>query len=61
MMPVGIVRKTKNNDNKKYREHTEWMEGKKIGRPKQRWVFDPQQYDDFNAGLTPVGHWEKIQ
>jgi hypothetical protein len=35
--PVGIIATTtrKNNDNKKYREATDWLAGKKIGRPKQ--------------------------
>jgi hypothetical protein len=35
-MPMGIVKKTKNNDNKLYREHAEWLVGKKIGRPHQQ-------------------------
>ena len=37
-MPAGVVKKTKNNDNKKYRENAEWQTGKKLGRKKQ--VFD---------------------
>jgi hypothetical protein len=39
-MPAGIQKKTKDNSKKKYREHDEWMEGKKLGRPKQ--VFNPE-------------------
>ena len=39
-MPAGIQKKTKDNSGKKYREHEEWMEGKKLGRPKQ--VFNPE-------------------
>ena len=35
-MPVGVVKKTKNNDNKNYRSRAEWMEGKKLGRPQQQ-------------------------
>lgn len=46
MKPVGIVTKTKDNARKKYREHAEWMKGKKIGRPKQVWVN---------------GHWGKYE
>jgi hypothetical protein len=39
-MPAGIQKKTKDNSKKKYREHDEWMEGKKLGRPKQ--VFNTE-------------------
>lgn len=44
-MPAGVSKKTKDNSRKKYREHQEWMEGKKLGRPHQQWVN---------------GHWAKI-
>jgi hypothetical protein len=37
-MPAGIVKKTKDNSRKKWREREMWMAGKKINRPKQ--VFD---------------------
>jgi hypothetical protein len=37
-MPAGIVKKTKDNSRKKWREHQEWQKGKRLGRPKQ--VFD---------------------
>lgn len=47
-LPVGVTKKTKNNGKKNYRAHDEWMEGKKLGRRKQRWVPD-----------IP-GHWEKV-
>jgi hypothetical protein len=46
-MPAGVVKKTKNNDNKKYRENAEWQTGKKLGRKKQK----------FNA---ETNSWEKV-
>lgn len=39
-MPAGIQKKTKDNSKKLYRNHSEWLEGKKLGRPKQ--VFNPE-------------------
>ena len=45
--PVGIAAKQKDNSNKKWREHNEWMAGKKIGRAKQK----------FNA---ETNSWEKV-
>ena len=36
--PEGIIKKTKNNDHKKYREAKDFAEGKRVGRPKQQWV-----------------------
>ena len=56
-MPAGVVKKTKNNDNKHYREHDEWMQGKKIGRKKQRWVNGDGPLGVFIAN---GGHWEKV-
>jgi hypothetical protein len=50
--PAGIVKKTKNNGNKKYRENEEWQKAKKLGRRKQLWVWD----DEANK----IGHWEKV-
>lgn len=46
-MPMGIVKKTKDNSKKKYREHDEWQAGKKLGRKKQK----------FNA---ETNSWEKV-
>jgi hypothetical protein len=45
--PAGLATKTKDNSRKKFREHDEWMEGKRIGRPAQQ----------FNAELNT---WAKI-
>jgi hypothetical protein len=54
-MPAGITRKTKNNSNKKFREHDEWMKGKKLGRPAQQFnaetntwakVMEPRKVSD---------------
>lgn len=50
--PVGLQSKLKDNSNKKYREHDEWMLGKKIGRKKQQWVWDDEAQN--------LGHWEKV-
>lgn len=32
----------KTNHNKNFAAHREWMEKKKVGRPKQVWELDPQ-------------------
>jgi hypothetical protein len=56
--PVGLTLKRKNNDNKKYRENAEWQAGKKLGRPKQVWVWDEPMA--VAAGIQPEGHWEKV-
>jgi hypothetical protein len=44
--PVGIQKKLKDNSAKKFREREEWMQGKKLGRPKQVFVD---------------GRWEKVK
>lgn len=49
--PAGLLSKLKDNSKKLYRNHEEWMAGKKLGRPKQVWV----QFGD-----NPKGHWEKV-
>jgi len=50
--PVGLTLKRKNNDHKKYRENAEWQAGKKLGRPKQVWVWcNPR---------CSKGKWEKV-
>lgn len=50
--PAGVQAKLKNNGDKKYREHADWMDGKKVGRKKQRWVWDNEAEN--------LGHWEKV-
>jgi hypothetical protein len=60
--PVGVTARVKDNSRKKFKEHDEWMEGKKIGRPKQRWVWDVEPYE-LNPDTTDMGgcgHWEKV-
>lgn len=54
--PARMTQKTKDNSKKNYRERKEWMQGKKIGRPKQVWV------DDTPTHLIgeSEGHWEKV-
>ena len=36
--PAGILKKTKNNDHKNFREREDWLLGKKLGRAKQVFV-----------------------
>lgn len=33
-------------------EHDRWMQKKKVGRPKQIWVWDCRAFNE--------GHWEKV-
>jgi hypothetical protein len=66
--PVGIVVKTKDNSKKKYREHDEWMRGKKLGRPKQVFVDtrmgmsidEIESLSDAQILALPKPHWEKV-
>jgi hypothetical protein len=60
--PVGVTAKVKDNSRKKFRKHDEWMEGKKIGRPKQRWVWDVEPCSDGVSKYNGpgIGHWEKV-
>jgi hypothetical protein len=55
--PVGLKTTLKDNSKKLYRNHTEWMKGKRLGRPKQQWVDDTPQ----NLIGESEGHWEKVQ
>ena len=57
--PAGIIKKTKDNSNKKYRENSEWQKGKRLGRPKQVWVYDELERGASATSDTP-GHWEKV-
>jgi hypothetical protein len=75
-IPAGITRKTKDNSNKNYRENAEWMQGKRIGRPKQVWVDSTinglplplyMTVDEIEAAINEdtiktyvAGHWEKV-
>lgn len=47
----------KQNYNKNYTTHAEWMEGKKLGRRKQIWV--PETFVEHTGQLVD-GHWEKV-
>lgn len=50
----------KSQKTKNYQAHEEWMVAKKIGRPKQVWIWDvapSTRGDSFDPGF---GHWEKI-
>jgi hypothetical protein len=54
--PEGIVKRTKDNSRKQPYQREQWMLGKKLGRPKQRWVYDNGTHW---AGVGS-GHWEKV-
>lgn len=56
--PEGITKKTKDNSRKHPHMREEWMAGKKLGRPKQIWVWDATPMEEI--GETDIGHWEKI-
>jgi hypothetical protein len=63
-MPVGITRKTKDNSKKLHRNREGWMDGKKLGRKKQVWVWDvePLFVEENDGGITHYtgsGHWEE--
>lgn len=65
--PAGLQSKLKDNSNKKYREHADWEAGKKVGRKKQRWVWDQEPLtvtaNDGSKSVIPntgFGHWEKV-
>ena len=42
--PDGIAKKTKDNSRKNYRAHDEWIQGKRLGRPKQRFDERTQEW-----------------
>ena len=46
------------NQAKNPRAHDEWMQGKKIGRPKQKFVDEPSMSDVL--GGFRGGRWEKV-
>lgn len=61
--PAGTQRSLKDNSKKNYRVREEWMQGKRIGRPKQRWVPDEVMSDVVTRNIlgTIPGHWEKVK
>jgi hypothetical protein len=54
--PEGLKSKLKDNSKKLHRNRAEWMAGKKLGRPKQVFVYNNGH---GWAGLDS-GHWEKV-
>lgn len=66
--PAGVTAKTKDNSKKKFREHEEWMVGKKIGRPKQVYVDtrigmsikEVEKLTDAEILALPKPGWEKV-
>ena len=59
--PVGVTQKTKDNSRKKFREHDEWMEAKKLGRRKQVWMAEEAMVDAVSGRILGVvaGRWKK--
>jgi hypothetical protein len=66
--PAGVITKTKDNSKKKPHERELWMQGKKIGRPKQVYVDtrigmsieEIEQLSDAQILALPKPHWEKV-
>ena len=54
--PIG-TKVTKDNSRKLYSNRKDWMAGKKLGRPKQAWVWEEPMV--MPAGEQPTGHWTK--
>jgi hypothetical protein len=52
--PEGITKKTKDNSHKKPYEREQWQKGKRIGRPKQRWVEATLYGVPFTEDMTPA-------
>lgn len=63
MRPAGIARATKDNSGKHPQQAEEFREGKKIGRPKQRWIWDIEPTDTLHPEFVAggIGHWEKVK
>jgi hypothetical protein len=55
--PAGVAKATKDNSNKHPHIREEFTKGKKLGRPKQRWVSAVW----YAGTLRELGHWEKVQ
>lgn len=53
-----IIKAKGGNKTKNPKSHDEWTEGKKIGRPKQVWVYDELEGGAAATSDTP-GHWER--
>jgi hypothetical protein len=51
----------KQNYNKNFVAHREWMEAKKLGRRKQVWVWDREPIAVDLIVMPGIGHWEKAQ
>jgi hypothetical protein len=58
--PEGVI-KSKVKDNSKKHPHMreEFTQGKKIGRPKQTWVWDEPVREEETDDRK--GHWEKVR
>lgn len=47
---------------KNYQAHIEWMQAKRIGRPKQEWINDGTPAVEIAPGIVTFtrGFWRKI-
>ena len=60
----------KSNNNKSYSQHEAWEKRKRLGRPKQVWVWDTDdtRFEEARSNpattgvftYTQTGHWEKV-
>ena len=51
----------KTNHDKNFTAFKEWMEGKKIGRRKQKWHWDFVELNDDGVTIKGgQGHWERV-
>jgi hypothetical protein len=51
----------KENHNKNYSAHKEWMIAKKLGRKKQKWVWTLEPSTMGGEEVPGIGHWEKVR
>lgn len=52
-------RGAKINPTKNSQAHREWIEGKRLGRPKQKWVPEAKDSMAYVMGET-TGQWVKV-
>ena len=48
------------NAAKNHRAWQEWMQGKKIGRKRQRWVWEMDLQSEVPLPDQTKGHWERV-
>jgi hypothetical protein len=57
---MSTRRGRKINPVKNYAGAKDFAEGKRVGRPKQVWVWDDPEPSIISSGVERRGHWEKI-